>query len=336
METLSDSSNLVAQSRDARRPAVSVIMPCYNSAAFIEQGVRSVLAQTFPDFELIVVNDGSNDGSLDVLSTIRNPRLRVITQPNLGVQAARNRGIRAASGEFIAFLDADDRWHKQFIENMLGAMRACPDAGLAYCGWQNVGLPGRRAEPFIPPDYEGFEKVEKLLWDCRWPIHAVVVKRELVEAAGCFDEAFRTSEDYWLWLRIAPQNPLVRVPKVLSYYYHHGNQRSTARNLLQRGMDRWHIRRAFVSRYPEYIAHLSRSRIRELTHGRLLEWGFKCYWQRELPAAHAIFRQVMWKVYGRPKDWLYMLPALLPLGLYERLISFSEWVKRRRSDCAKQ
>ena len=318
------SINSVMHNENATNPTVSVIMPCYNAASFLEKGVRSVLSQSYPDLELIVVNDGSTDATLHVLQTIRDPRLKVTTQLNRGVLAARNWGIKLAGGAYVAFLDADDEWREDFIEKMLTALRARPNAALAYCGWQNVGLPGKRGDPFVPPDYEDAEKVERLLWECRWPIHAVLVRHKFVVAVGGFDEHFRTAEDYWLWLRIAPQNPIIRVPEVMSYYHHHGDQRSTANNLLQKGMDRWRIRCTFVARYPQCVAHLSRRRVRELTHGRLLDWGFKCYWQRDLSAAQPIFREVMRRAYGNPRDWLYMLPALLPLSFYERLVSFAD------------
>ena len=322
-------SGMTGTGTEGDHPGVSVIMPCYNSAAFIAQGVCSVLEQSHRDLELIVVNDGSTDASPDILRGISDPRLKVITQPNKGVLAARNRGLAEARGDYIAFLDADDEWREDFLEKMLAALVARPDAALAYCGWQNVGLPGARANPFVPPDYENEQKVEKLLWECRWPIHAVLVRRTFIAAAGGFDETIRTAEDYWLWLRIAPQNPVVRVPEVMSYYHHHGNQRSTAKNLLQKGLDRWQIRRAFVARYPECVAHLTPARVRELTHGRLLDWGFKCYWQRELGAAHPIFRRLMRERYGKPRDWLYMLPALLPLRWYERLVRLRDRTKDR-------
>lgn len=324
-----NTESVSSQTTGTASPVVSVVMPCYNSAAFIEQSVRSVLNQSFHDFELIVVNDGSSDSSLEILQSIKDPRLVVISQPNSGVMATRNHGLMVARGEYVAFLDADDKWREDFIERMLAALLARPDAALAYCGWQNVGLPGARANPFIPPDYETPEKVEKLLWECRWPIHAVLVRHKFIKDAGGFDETVATAEDYWLWLRIAPQNPVVRVPEVMSYYIHHGNQRSTAKNLLRKGLDRWRIRRAFVAHYPDYVAHLSRAQIRDLTHGRLLDWAYKCYWQRDLAAAHPLFRQLMKTGYGTSKDWLYMLPALLPLVWYERLVKLIDRARGR-------
>ncbi|HEX7970918.1 MAG TPA: glycosyltransferase [Thiobacillus sp.] len=305
-------------------PAISIVTPCYNAASFVLKSVESVLAQTFSDFELIVVNDGSSDDSLAILKTIDDPRLVVIDQPNGGVMAARNHGIRVARGTYLAFLDADDGWREDFLERMHGALAARPDTVLAYCGWQNLGLPGARSDPFVPPDYENEGKAEALLYECRWPIHAVLVKRALVVEAGAFDETIRTAEDYWLWLRIAPQNPIVRVPEVMSYYLHHGNQRSTAKNALCKALDRWHIRRNFIERYPEQVAHLSRRRLRELTLGRLLDRGYESYWQRDLATARPIFRIVMRQAYGTVGDWKYMLPAWLPESWHRRLIGWRD------------
>lgn len=306
------------------RKVVSIVMPCYNSAGFIANAVSSVLKQTYPHFELIVVNDGSSDASLEILRSISDSRLVVITQQNRGVIEARNRGIHEACGDYLAFLDADDSWREDFLEKMVAALEARPQAVLAYCGWQNVGLPGPRGAPFIPPNYEDEYKVEKLLYECRWPIHAALVKRGSVLSAGSFDNGIRTAEDYWLWLRIAAQNPIVRVAEVMSMYVHHGTQRSTAKNMLQKGLDRWKIRRTFVARYPKCVSHLSRRRIRELTHGRLLEWGYECHWQRDFDAARPIFRTVMRYGYGRLNDWKIMLPSLLPKTWHQHLARLFE------------
>ena len=301
-------------------PEISIIMPCYNAEAYIGASLQSVLQQHFTDFELIIVNDGSTDASADILRDIKDPRVRVIDQTNAGVITARNRGLAEARGELVAFLDSDDTWHPEFLSRLHAALRTSPEACLAYCGWQNLGLPGQRGDPFIPPDYEGPAKLEQLLESCRWPIHAALVKRNEVERAGGFDPQFPTAEDYWLWLRIAPFKPIVRVPLPLAYYHHHGEQRSTARNRVQKAVNRWQIRLEFLRRYPEVRTRLDKRRLRELVHGTLLAWGYRCYWNDDLPAARSIFRIVMKTGYGSLRDWVYMLPAWLPLSLHTRLL----------------
>ncbi|MHB8759617.1 MAG: glycosyltransferase family 2 protein, partial [Thiobacillus sp.] len=206
----------------AANPVVSIVMPCYDAAAHLPASVSSVLAQTFTDWELVAVDDGSRDGTLAWLKAQRDPRLRVLSQPNRGVSAARNAGLAAARGRYVAFLDADDTWARDFLEAMIAAMRARPDAVLAYCGWQNVGRADKASAPFLPPDYEDSDKAENLFAGCRWPIHAALVRREAVTAANGFDPALRNAEDYALWLHVGLSGPIVRVPRVLAFYHFHG------------------------------------------------------------------------------------------------------------------
>lgn len=302
------------------KPEISIIMPCYNAAAHIGASIDSVLMQHFADFELIVVNDGSTDDSPEILRGFDDPRIRLIDQANAGVIAARNRGLAEAQGEYVAFLDSDDTMDPDFLQLLRDALRRHPEACLAYCGWQNLGLPGRRGEPFVPPDYEGPHKLERLLESCRWPIHAALVRRSEVESAGGFDPAFPTAEDYWLWLRIAPFKPIVLVDRTLVFYHHHGEQRSTAKNRAQKAVNRWQIRLEFLRRHPQIRAQLGRRRLRELIHGTLLDWGYRSYWDGDLDTARRIFRIVMKTGYGSARDWIHMLPALLPLPLHAALL----------------
>src|SRR6478672_2666674 len=113
---------------------VSVIMPVYNGAAFVSRAIDSVLRQTVRDLELIVVDDGSTDDTREVVTAITDSRLRYIHQQNRGPSVARNNGIRAASAEWIAFLDSDDYWLPTKLEAQLARAREVPDAGVIYCG----------------------------------------------------------------------------------------------------------------------------------------------------------------------------------------------------------
>ena len=306
--------------RTVTAPWLSVIVPTYNGEDYLSAALESIVAQSDPNIEVIVVDDGSTDRSADILKGFTDSRLTILTQKNRGVLAARNAGLAAATGEYIAFLDADDTWRPDCLEKLHRALTEHPECVLAYCGWQNIGLPGNRGNPFIPPDYEVDNKAELLLDDCRWPIHGALTRRDAIVAAGGFDPTFPTAEDYWLWLRIAITNKIARVPEVLAFYQHHGEQRSTARNQYQKALNRWQIRREFLKRHPEISGRLGHRRIRELTHGNLLEWGYKCYWASDLDAARAIFRLVMRHGYGSVRDWKYMLPALLPLSLHTTLL----------------
>jgi glycosyltransferase involved in cell wall biosynthesis len=304
-------------------PTVSIIMPCHNAAEHLPTSVGSVLAQTFGDWELIAVNDGSSDDTLAWLQAQTDARIRPHTQANLGVSAARNAGLAEARGTYVAFLDADDTWAPTFLEKMVAALQSRPDTVLAYCGWQNLGLPGGRGEPFVPPDYENAAKNETLFAGCRWPIHAALVRRDTVLAANGFDPVLKNAEDYALWLRVATSAPIVRVPEVLAFYHFHGGAQASS-NKARAALHHLHAQQHYLAQHLDFHAALGKSRARELTLGELLKRGYACYWQRDLPAARQIFRAVMKLGYGTLSDWKYMLPAWLPECWHRRLIGLRD------------
>lgn len=296
-------------------------MPCYNAAKHLTLSVSSVQAQTRSDWELVVVNDGSKDESWTVLQQLarQDPRIRCFDQANGGASSARNHGLREANGTYIAFLDADDTWEPDFLEALGSALEQAPDVAIAYCGWQNLGLAGGRGAPFVPPDYENKDKVETLLEGCRWPIHAAMFPATLVERHGDFDESLVASEDYDLWLRIATRYPLIRVPRVLSYYHHHDGEHITSDHA-RAALFHLTVQSKFIQAHPEVVTQLGRAKIQKLTVGALMHRGFERYWQRDLAAARRIFREVMKRRYGRLREWKYMLPSLLPEAIHRTIL----------------
>jgi glycosyltransferase involved in cell wall biosynthesis len=307
-------------------PAVSVIMPCYNAERFLPTSVGSVLAQTFTDWELIAVDDGSTDGTASWLSSVADHRVRVVGQPNRGLPGARNTGIRNATGQFLAFLDADDSWHPEFLQEMVTALSQNAGAGIAYCGWQNLRLASGRGQPFIPPDYEDDDKIVSLLSGCRWPVHAALIRQELAFAAEGFDEAQQAAEDFDFWLRTATRAPIIRVPRVLAFYHHHGPGQMSA-NRARMAHFQLRAQRKFLRKHPDLVSQLGRRRIRQMLWDPVLKIGYAAYWARNLVDARAIFREVMKHGYGSLHDWRYMLPSMLPRPLHEALV---RWRDRRR------
>jgi len=302
---------------------ISIIMPCYNSAAHVAASIASALGQTYTDIELILVDDGSVDDTLEVAAGFEDSRLRIVSQKNRGVCAARNRGLAEAGGGYIAFLDSDDSWDPGCLEKLHRSLCRQPEAVLAYCGWQNIGLPGGRGVPFVPPDYEGPDKAETLFINCRWPIHAALTRRVAIQEAGGFDERFNTSEDYLLWLKIGVKHKIVRVPEVLAFYHFHNNQQATG-DRAHLARNHWLVQRNFLKTNPWLVRQLGRQRIRQHTNGELLRKGLDCYWERDLDSARRIFRAVMRSGYGKLADWKLMLPALLPPSLHKALINLAD------------
>ncbi|MDP2025292.1 glycosyltransferase [Sulfuriferula sp.] len=301
---------------------IAIIMPCYNCAAHLATSIGSVLAQTYTDWELIVVDDGSTDTSAAQVATLDDPRIQLIRQANAGVSAARNRALQAANSELVAFLDADDIWAPTFLEAMLKALDAQPAAALAYCGWQNIGLPGGRSAPFVPPDYETPHKLETLLGGCRWPIHATLTRHAAITAAGGFNPRYSHAEDFALWLQIATQTPIVRVADVLAYYHFHGGAQASA-NHARAALQLWQAQHDYIAAHPALAQRLGRDTLARLTHGAVLERAYVSYWTRDLVTARSLFRHVMRHGYGNARDWKYMLPALLPLRWHQTLLCLS-------------
>lgn len=304
-------------------PAVSIVMPCFNAELHLPTSVGSLLGQTLTDWELIAVDDGSQDGTLTWLREQTDPRITVYTQENKGVSAARNTGLALARGEFVAFLDSDDTWSPDFLEKMLDAITSEPGIGLVYCGWQNVGVEGPRGAPFVPPDYEQPNKKAKLLASTRWPIHACMTRRELISAAGGFDRHFAVGEDFLLWLEIASFHRIRLVPGVLAQYNHHGGVQAT-RNRVRAARQLRDVQAAFLARHPEIIDELGRAQVRKLTDGVLLGRAYEAYWRRDLDTAQPIFRMAFrgggWKL----RDLRYLLPSLLPASLFKKIVMLAD------------
>jgi glycosyltransferase involved in cell wall biosynthesis len=301
---------------------ISVIMPCYNAEAYLEEAVGSVIGQTYPKVELILIDDGSTDRSIEIadrLIAAHPGRITLLTQHNLGPYPARNLGMQHARGEFIAFLDADDWWTKDCLDKLHAAL-VRTDAALAYCGWQNVGAIDRSNDPYIPPDYEQGDKAEQFLRAASpWPIHAALTRSDVLAAVGGFDTHWRTCMDYDLWLRIGVANRIVLVPEVMAFYRHKVSGQITSKQWIQ-AENTWQVKQKFVASHPDLVAHFSASKLEQLIDGAYLKRGYQAYWRRDLVTAWHVFRKALRNGGWKLSDLRYLLPALLPERVYVKLI----------------
>jgi len=193
---------------------VSVIIPTFNRAARVARAVSSVLDQTFQDYEIIVVEDGSEDGTRDVLQQFGS-RIRVLSHhKNRGVSAARNTGILASSSPLVAFLDSDDHWLPEKLNAQIEFFRAHPEA--VACQTEEIWVRrGRRVNPMkkhAKPSGEIFVPSLKL---CLVSPSAVMLRRQVLDEVGLFDESLPACEDYDLWLRISCRYPIHLIPSPL-------------------------------------------------------------------------------------------------------------------------
>ncbi len=198
------------------KPFFSVIIPVYNREGFIAKSVSSVLNQSFGDFELITVDDGSRDGTPEVLNSFTDPRLRRIRlDKNSGVSAARNRGIEAAQGEYAAFLDSDDWWLKDKLLRTREAIEEYPDIMVFHTleKWYRGGKLLNQKKKHRPPSGEVFERCLRL---CCISMSTAVVKKGVFESVGCFDESLPACEDYDFWLRVGARHRVFLIEEALT------------------------------------------------------------------------------------------------------------------------
>ncbi|MBP7689302.1 MAG: glycosyltransferase family 2 protein, partial [Thermoflexales bacterium] len=199
-------------------PVVSIIIPAYNQAHYLAYALRSVLAQTLTEWEAIVVDDGSTDNTRDVAASFNDARIRYIFQANQGLSGARNTGVRAAQGEFLACLDSDDELTPEFLQTCVGALKADRALGAVQTATVFIDqagnvLPHGDAQPLAG---EAFQ--QKLRQGGFFPPVSVVARIDCVREAGLFDTTLTSLEDWDVWLRIAQRHPMRGLPQPLVRY----------------------------------------------------------------------------------------------------------------------
>jgi glycosyltransferase involved in cell wall biosynthesis len=301
-------------------PLISVIMPCYNAEAFVEETIACVFRQSYQSIELIIVDDGSTDRSpaLVLEAAKKYPALKVFTQANSGPYPARNLALQHAKGELIAFLDADDYWTADCLEKLYQALVGA-NADLSYCGWQNVVENGQDGPPYVPPAYESGDIFGYFLKGCPWPIHAALTRRSLVDKVGGFSTRCFSAMDYDFWIRLsAVSQNIVRVPEVLAFYrWHNHGQISSVK--WRQVLDAWRVRKDFCSTYPELISYLSNEKIHELINSPVSKQAYDAFWKRDLASAQKLFRIMFKFKIWQVKDLKYIIPSLFPYILFKRL-----------------
>ncbi|WP_299275253.1 glycosyltransferase family 2 protein [uncultured Psychroserpens sp.] len=213
-------------------PFFSVIISVYNKEKYIGATINSVLDQTFDDFEIIVVNDGSTDRSLQVLNEFEDSRLNIIIQDNLGASHARNKGIDIAKGKFIALLDGDDIWDKQFLEHIEHAIKTHPNHAVFSCAIAHqydskhipVSYSFSLTEDLLVLDFFEASKKHAILSGS-----SVVFKTSIIATTGPFNTNYTSGEDTDFWIRVGLHYPIVFSPKTLVYYVY--NRDSLSNNI---------------------------------------------------------------------------------------------------------
>lgn len=230
---------------------VSVIMPVYNVEQYVKFAINSVLNQTYKDFELIIVDDGSTDSSLKICRSFRDPRIRIISQSNRGLAGARNSGIRASEGQYIAFIDSDDLWAKTKLEHHVYHLDHNTKVGVSYSHSALINEAGKYLGLIQSAKTRNIDFKDII---CRNPIgngSSPIIRRSVLEESSFrrfrkgilerwyFDESLKQSEDLEYWLRIAVNSPQIfeGINKPLTYY--RINDSGLSANL-EKQLSSWH------------------------------------------------------------------------------------------------
>ena len=202
----------------------SVIIPLYNKAPYVQKTVESILEQTFGDYELIIIDNGSTDGSSEIVAGFTDPRIRIVRlEKNVGVSNARNKGVELSTAPYITFLDADDWWEPTFLEEMAGLIARHPDAGIYGTGYYIVKngkkciAPIGVEETFIEGEINYCQVYAKTLCMPLTSI-TVAIPRAVFDETGGFKPHLKLGEDFDLWIRIALKHKVVFLNKPLSNY----------------------------------------------------------------------------------------------------------------------
>ena len=239
-------------------PKVSVIMPCFNHARFVVESANGVLAQTHPDLELIIVDDGSSDGSWDVIRslTTKDRRISGIRHVrNLGASKSRNDGLRAASGEFIGFCDADDIWEPRKLTRQVNLLEEHPDYDVTFCDTviidENGSPTGRRFSELFPvPKTVSGRLFRELVVRNFINLQSVLMRTECLQSVGCFDEGIKWVEDWWYWIRLSRHHRFLYSADPLARYRVHGGSTNLVRKRSS-CVNRFKVYRRILQQYTD-------------------------------------------------------------------------------------
>ena len=261
---------------------VSVIVPTFNRAHMIGRAIRSVLNQTYGDFEIIVVDDGSADNTEEVVAAFEDERVRYIRlEENSGTSAApRNAGIKAARGDYIALLDSDDEWLPQKLEKQIDKFKSVSsDVGVVYCGFVFISQEsGEKLGEVIPAERGDVFKclLENLILGDTTPL----VKKECFDKVGGYETEFLSCQSWDMWTRISKYYKFDFVPDILCRFHMHSKQNTASVSRQIQGIDR------LTNKYYKYLS-------RNMLFNRFRQMGFLCTSQYDFAQAGKYFKEAI-------------------------------------------
>lgn len=309
--------------KPAHTPKFSVVIPAYNVSAYIADCVNSVLAQTETDFEVIVVDDGSTDDTAQIVSSFVDPRVHLVRRSNGGLATARNTGIRAAIGEFVAFLDADDRWCPEKLAAHRQALEQDPNASVSYDWSVFINKQGERTGLSMAQTQKVITHEALLLKNYLGNGSTAVVRRSVLEQTGGFDESLRRFVDHELWVRLAFHGHHFRlVPHQLTEYRIHPASFTADTQRMLKGLEAFLAKIATYA--PDSIKRLAPLAIacthRWMARAAFVEGNYPKAYQHALQALRTS-PQVLWRDQRAPITFAAIfLQAIAPKPIFNGML----------------
>ena len=282
----------------------SIVIPVFNKGAFVAKTLKSVLSQTFADFEIIIVNDGSTDESEARILEVSDSRIHYFTKKKEGVAVARNYGIDKASADYVCFLDADDYWYPEFLKTMHYFTSELPEQKV-FATAIEIETKNRciKALYSIPKksDFEVVNFFEASQKECVLWTSSVCIHKSVFDKVGTFDTKIKHGEDTELWIRIGLQFPIVFISKILSRYVY--DERSVSRNL-----------NYFFEAYTFEKYNLEEKKnpaLKKYMDLNRFAAAIKCKLNNKNKTAEEIYAEIDLKYLSRKKKILFQLPAFI-------------------------
>jgi hypothetical protein len=305
-------------------PLVSIITPSYNQGPFLENCLRSVLAQDYPAFEYLVVDGGSQDGSLEIIRRYADRLAWWVSEPDAGQAQAINKGMARAKGEIVAWLNSDDLYLPGAIWSAVSALQAHPQAGMAYADAISIDAQGNPLNTLSFPDW-GLEELAGFRIICQ---PAVFIRRTALDLAGYLDESYQFLLDHQLWIRLALNAPVVHISALWAAARYH----SGAKNVAQAsgfGREAFRILE-WMETVPELASLIARNRRRVLAGAHRLNARYLLDGGQPGPALRAYGRALyLWPTFAL-LHWRRMLYAVFRLLFGESRARFFLGANRER------
>ena len=232
-------------------PTVSAIIATYNAGHYLDEAIRSILGQTVHNLELLVIDDGSTDGTRELVAGFTDPRVHYVWQENAGQTSAKNHGLRLARGEFVGFCDGDDYWYTDKLERQLACFANNPRLGVVYSPADKIDEHGKRLGTAIAEEFHGKVTNELFLRNFV-PFGTALARRDCIERAGGFDPALKMGIDWDLWLRVSVDSEFEYLPTSTYAYRIWGGQMS--HNWRGRYSSAFAIMEKFMREHPRLIS----------------------------------------------------------------------------------